>query len=41
MLAKDNGNQEQDDEEEESSKALKEKAMETKKNLNPRIPKCA
>lgn len=35
MLAKDNGNQEQDDEEKESSKALKEKAMETKKKAKP------
>jgi hypothetical protein len=40
MLANDSGNQEQDDEEEQKSKALKEKAMETKKHLNPRIPKC-
>ncbi len=35
MIAKDNGNQEQGDEEEESSKALKEKAMETKKKHKP------
>jgi hypothetical protein len=35
MLARDNGNREQDDGEEDSSKALKEKAMETKIKPKP------